>query len=347
MEFLPTFTKEQYMLSMDYELFFGENAGIVKNCLIKPTDLLAALLNKYNHKMVLFIDASMLVKYQEIAAISDKIANDLNLISAQLTRLVSEGHELQLHIHPHWHDTEYDLLEEQWVFNTKRFRLHDFDEDERFNLIKEAKSLLESIAGQSVTAFRAGGWCLQPYKSLTPMLERLGIKFDSSVYFGGYRKQATHYFDYRQCPISPSYYLPQSKLIEVPISSHVVSPTFFWRMLKNRKNTKKALKTLGDGKAISNSLKENITKLLKPTCMPVAIDGIKGVLLEEAYRKSPTNHLFNIMGHPKALTPMSFIYLENFIKAHSLKSVTFNNISLNKEKRESAVLKKLTPEVQV
>ncbi|MGC3833446.1 hypothetical protein ACPSKX_03745 [Moritella viscosa] len=48
------------ILSLDYELFFGDNTGSIENCMINPTQLLLQLLNKYNCKVSLFVDAGFL-----------------------------------------------------------------------------------------------------------------------------------------------------------------------------------------------------------------------------------------------------------------------------------------------
>lgn len=47
--------------TIDYELFLGGNTGTVRNCLIRPLNALTELLDKYQIKLTLFVDAAYLL----------------------------------------------------------------------------------------------------------------------------------------------------------------------------------------------------------------------------------------------------------------------------------------------
>ena len=91
-------------LTYDYELFFGEPTGTVEKCIIEPTNLLRAIAQRTGIKMVFFIDVGYLKK---LIAFKDQFPNvkaEHDAIIDQVKKLVAEGHDCQLHIHPHWED---------------------------------------------------------------------------------------------------------------------------------------------------------------------------------------------------------------------------------------------------
>ena len=52
------------------------------------------------------------------------LKKDYDLITQQIQKLSAEGHDVQLHIHPHWEDSTFDGIE--WIFDTNRYKLSDF-----------------------------------------------------------------------------------------------------------------------------------------------------------------------------------------------------------------------------
>ena len=97
-------------------------------------------------------------------------ARDYSIVMRQLDTLREEGHSLQLHIHPHWEDSYY--AGDKWVLKTERYRLHDFSEKEIEEIVFRYKKVLTDIVGDRVFAFRAGGWCLQPFAKIKAALEK-------------------------------------------------------------------------------------------------------------------------------------------------------------------------------
>lgn len=53
------------LLSLDYELFFGTNSGCIEKCMVNSTQQLITLLDKYNYKVSLFVDAGFLLKLRQ------------------------------------------------------------------------------------------------------------------------------------------------------------------------------------------------------------------------------------------------------------------------------------------
>jgi hypothetical protein len=110
-------------LSFDYELFFGANSGTVQKCMLEPTERLLALATKHQVPLIFFVDAGYLhalQKHQHEAS----CAKDYALVKAQLVKIHQSGHEIGLHIHPHWEDSVFE--NGKWNISTRRYKLADF-----------------------------------------------------------------------------------------------------------------------------------------------------------------------------------------------------------------------------
>ena len=89
------------LLTLDYELYFGSQTGTVEQSMIKATDKLLSVLNVYNVKAVFFVDIGFLKRLKKIKSKEPKLEEDYLLLTNHLNHLSKEGHDLQLHIHPH------------------------------------------------------------------------------------------------------------------------------------------------------------------------------------------------------------------------------------------------------
>ena len=121
-------------LTFDYELYFGERSGSVQKCIIDPTEMLMKVSEKHGVKIVQFVDVGFLIKLDEFRKQFPTLENDYELLKNQLHQLVKNGHEIQLHIHPHWEDSFFDGS--KWVINIDRYRIHDFDDASIKSIVK-------------------------------------------------------------------------------------------------------------------------------------------------------------------------------------------------------------------
>lgn len=325
------------ILSLDYELFFGDSTGSIENCMINPTQQLLQLLNKYNCKVSLFVDAGFLVKLKAQSFDFPVLEKQYQTIKTQLKSLSSQGHDIQLHIHPHWQDSYYNG--NTWVINTERYRLHDFNPEEIYDIVQSYKQELESCSEQAVFAFRAGGWCLQPFEQIKLALKASGIWLDSTVFSQGHSDDPTRRFDFNTTPKQAYWYFDNDPLkqqqdgyfTELPISATKTSPLFFWKLALRKKFSSHLFSSFGDGRAMIASSSYYIERLTKTTYGPVMIDGSKAGQLEKAFQEhleqANQDSIFNIMGHPKSLSPYSLIKLEQFLQLHhELDSITYQDL---------------------
>jgi len=325
-----------FILGLDYELFLGARPGSVERCLLEPTDLIAGVMEKHGFRFTLFVDATYLLQLQKYAGIYAKFAADLANIGGHLRRLVKKGHDVQLHIHPHWEDCTFDGAE--WHPRTERYRLHDFMGPEVRRIIHESKALLTDLAGCDIFAFRAGGWCLQPFTQIAQALHDEGIWLDSTVFTGGQSKDRQRWYDFTSAPdrscwrfrADPNIEDADGDFVEVPISAHRLSPLFFWGMALRKKLGGVRHKPFGDGGLMQADGRYYWHRLTQSTLNAVSMDGAKADMLEAAYRshKGKGATILNVIGHPKSLTRYALTRLDEFLSRHNdLETATFSQLS--------------------
>jgi hypothetical protein len=312
----------KFLLTLDYELFFGAKTGTPDGCLIYPTRVLTNELERHGFLVTLFVDAGYLDRLSRSPEKLHKF--QLERISTQLQQLVIRGHDVQLHVHPHWEDTHW--TNGKWEMNTTRYRLQSFSCHEISELLERYTALLGFITGIRPTAFRAGGWCLQPFESLAGPLSSAGIHIDSTVYARGKSVNPGREFDFSTAPdrdrwafdadpLSPQ---DTGRFLEVPITACRVSPVFYWEALWKKLVKQAGDKPLGDGHALSNSKEYYVRKLFYAEDTVASIDGPRAQLLERSYQKTRERRhgIFNVMGHPKSLTRNSIHALGRFLSRH-------------------------------
>jgi len=323
------------LITLDYELFFGRQVGTVEHCLRRPIQALKEVVDRHGVKLTLFVDAGYLLRLKQQAEFAPALHDDHRVVSEQLRDLVEQGHDVQLHIHPHWEDSVF--RDGGWQIDTGRYRLHDFDGVEVSRLVGDYKQALTEIVGDRVFAYRAGGWCLQPFEPIGRALAEHGVWLDSTVYFNGYSPDDIRGFDFRQAPRQTCWRFNDDPLqpeasgrfLEIPISACRVSPLFYWKLALLKKFARGAYKAYGDGQAMVANAAYYRALLTRPSHSVASIDGAKAGLLETAYRqldRMEGERIFNVMGHPKALTPDSLRRLGQFLQRHpELEPVTFQD----------------------
>ncbi|UCV05487.1 hypothetical protein [Dechloromonas denitrificans] len=311
-----------FLISLDYELFFGRRTGSVEHCLVEPSEALCKAVHPYGGKLSFFVDVGFLLRLAAEAGKSDVLRREYSELCRHLERLQQQGHELQLHIHPHWEDTHW--VDGNWQIDTQRYRLHDFAEEQITEIVSRyCKALAAFCPAGSICAFRAGGWVLQPFSKLAGALAANGIEIDSTVFENGQSESDTHLFNFCGAPQKsfwrfdddPLLEVAQGRFLEVPIAAHPVTPAFFWKLAFLRKLGRQTDKAFGDGTAIPLGRNDLLKKLLSRTWSVVSIDGRKVDFLEAAFERYARlgRNDFVVIGHPKALTRHSIRRLEQFL----------------------------------
>ena len=319
------------LLTFDYELFFGSNVGTQERCIIEPTQKIIKLLGKYQIKASFFVDSGYILKLQAYRKKYPKIEKDYQTIIAQIEQLHAEGHEIQLHIHPHWEDSHYNG--QKWIVDTTRYRLHNFSKEEVDDIVYRYKKVLTNIVGNNIFAHRAGGWSIQPFSHLKDALKKHNIWLDSTLFENGQNSSSTHYFNFKNIPNKtlwnfeddPTKEQNSGFFKEIPISAYRLSPLFFWKLVYFKKFGGKKHKNFGDGSATGGSRVDKLRMLTQYTNSVVSMDGYKISFLEKAYKdflKKRDKKNFVAIAHPKSMTPYSLEKLETFILNNIHKNFT-------------------------
>jgi len=286
--------------------------------MLTPTRNLLELSKGKEVHYTFFVDVGYLVEAAKYAELQD----ELTQVKEQIKEMISLGHDVQLHIHPHWEKSKWK--NGQWHFATDtHYKLCDFPLDESNALIKKYKTHLENLIGRKVQAYRAGGWCIQPFDQVRKVFEETGIKIDSTVIPGDFLETNSYAVDFRDAPVKSKYRFSDNVLIEdengpfieYPIGSLRYSPLFYWRLYILGRIFPKRHKMVGDGQFLCQGGRKK-RKLTKYTIGHISSDGYYASKLDAGLNKH-LNLRFEdlvIIGHPKGNTRFSIEKLGNFIE---------------------------------
>jgi hypothetical protein len=270
---------------------------------------------------VFFVDAGYLDKLRSYAPRFPELRRDREQIIGHIRRLSAAGHDIQLHVHPHWEETIYDG--NKWVFDLSRYRLDTFSDDSALDIFERYITAITDITQRPVSAFRAGGWCIQPFAKFREAFDRFHITIDSTVFAGGKNSTASEWYDFTGVRDVDSWCFDadpcksdaNGRFIELPIASHRLSPTFFWRLALIRMLKLNCHRSFGDGIPTANAFSQLARLLTTYSTSVVSLDGYKSSFLIKAYQrmKSLEREHFVVIAHPKALSEYSLAKLDHFL----------------------------------
>lgn len=314
-------------LTFDYELFFGNPTGSVQKCMLEPTERLFKMSSGKNVKYTFFVDVGYLI----CAKRYESLDQERELVENQVKKMIKLGHDVQLHIHPHWERAKY--VDGKWDINVDGcYKLSDFSKKERSEIIGKYKNTLEDLTGTDIESFRAGGWCIQPFSILEEDFKRVGLRIDSSVFTGGYLSTKNYNVDFTNAPKKSLYRFQKDvcmeqttgEFIEIPISSMMYSPLFYWRLYLLGRIFPSQHKMLGDGLFISQGGQKKRV-LSRYTHNHISSDGYFSKVLKKALSKAQKrgDQELVVIGHPKSQTRYSEKMLGCFIeKNHKIHNFT-------------------------
>ena len=320
--------KQRCYITLDYELFLGQESGSIDNCLIIPTHHLCKMLDKYGIKVIFFVDAAYLYKLKELSAHNVKIFKDYIKLSNHIKSLSLQGHSIQLHFHPQWLYSEYS--DNKWMIDQCHYRVDDIDTCYLDKIFPKCIDLLNSLIVSPVKAFRAGGYTIGDFKLVKNIFKAKGIVIDSSVLSGKKYSSEFQNYDYSSVPQLSSYsfenniscYDNEGSFREFPITTMPIGclksiyDAYKIKYLKNIQNNQR----WGDGLSVISKKRRNHTFIsyLKPSYRIASIDGIKSIWLDSVIKYCRNkNRDIILIGHPKLITPFSIQNLEKIIQSYS------------------------------
>jgi hypothetical protein len=207
----------ELVISIDYELF-GNGGGDVQRDIVEPTSRLLAICDRHSAKLTIMFEIGQYwaMKQAEQALQHDLGYSPAKAMEMQIQRALGSGHDVQLHLHPQWIGAEYrDRL---WHLNFQRIRVCDLDDAKDrdsatlslVDILRRGKETLESLlrsvdSGYECSAFRAGGFYIEPAERVIETMRRVGLWADSSV-VPGYVADEPLPIDFGSAPPNAGYW---------------------------------------------------------------------------------------------------------------------------------------------
>lgn len=305
---------KKILLTFDYELFLLQS-GSIKNCILKPVDLLLKTFNGTNIKAVFFVDILFLIQLEK-----EGLKNDYELIENNIQLLVEKGHQVELHLHPHWMDAKYDPISKEWNLSKyENYKLQSLSQNDLNSIFEQGYNKLTKICqtvnpNYRITTFRAGGLCIQPFDVIKPLFEKYNIKIDSSVLVGSKVDSSAQSYDFTLAPQKEIYKFENEPSLEVKKGSFTQIPIFTYQknlidkiLGKIQRNNKEEFKIFGDGKALppKSNIRTNTFSKFKSDSYIYSLDGDFNYKLLLNKIIFSNKQLITILSHPKLLSKKS------------------------------------------
>jgi len=329
--------QKKLLITFDYELFLGAESGSVDDCMIDPTRKIIGLLNKYGIHAVFFVDTVYLLRLKEMSSEFNRCREDFEKVSKQLSDLVSMGHYVYPHLHPHWLDAKYFSEKNYWVLNnTARYRFHNISETERDEIFSNSIHLLNSIihpknSTYKIEGHRAGGWSIQPFTDFKSHYEKHNITYDFSVMSGFYQFTDAQYFDFTNAPEKSVYRFssdicsedPSGPFVQFGISSHRINAVTNFVNKIWLKYQYKILKDHTFENGIGQAAKEvngtfpvssNGRNLTNTEWERISIELLTSVKLGKYLRFLESSDYMHFISHPKMITNHNLSIFDKFLE---------------------------------
>ncbi len=331
------------VLTIDYELYFGSDSGTVENCMIRPTRKLMQLLERHGAKATVFWDVLHYYRLCEMTHVPE-LKIDKDLIEDQIDSLLRAGHDVQLHIHPHWLDAKWDGF--RWIFDYKRFRLqslNEIDDAEDINTIlgcvTKGHQLIETfcrtvIADYKVIGFRAGAYAIEPFRPMKNALLANGIVYDSSVGNGMFNTNHILGYDFRSVPVQQHYRFSNTVMerddhgafLEFPIGTVHLSliRKLYFALLRRVKYLNPG--KYGDGRPLEDSpsgRSKTLANRLKPSYSQLTADNSFPEKWNYLVKKALANSVVII--HPKNLSPFGIAMIEQSLNDKKVQFISLKD----------------------
>lgn len=325
-------TKVKLFLTFDYELPLGGVAQSYKHSLFEPTNRLLDLAQELKVPLVFFADIICATRFKEW----DK-EGFYNPFVSQLHQALGSGHDVQLHLHPHWLLTKW---ENGSFLPSEKFTLGSFvHEPYPFNIegiidnsCKELKLICrEVLPNYNCTAYRAGGYALQPHTEIIlKTLKNNGILYDSSISRGYFFKSDVSLVDYRKLPDKANWFLSETGdfskeasdgILEIPIASK--PKNLFELPTRLKLHAYKSREVENRGRPIHSykkiPLKDTMKQWFASRMLTVdnhtySLSYLMDIL--NYHIKKHKNHetvLCSLIGHPKAMGDYALELLKDFV----------------------------------
>ncbi len=348
------------LLTFDYELFLGKDSGSAEECMILPTEKILEVLQTNQVKgAVFFVDTTYLLKLKEYANTFTKVKEDLEAIANQIKKIVSLGHYVFPHIHPHWEDAIYLENTNKWdLSNNVKYKFSSISNELKDSMFSKSIEILSSIIHPIVPdfkfdAYRAGGYSIQPFSDFKKYFDKHNIKYEFSVLKDFYELGNNYgrFFDFRNIT-HLNYYKFNNIITQVDYTGNFVEFTISSiRLTKiqiflNRINLK-----IGDtflrryyfGKGVGAEFSEVVKTSSSFQIASFEFSTI--VKFNKMWKKFKSESYLQTITHPKMMSEYDLKMLDKFIKkaTNEYKEVCFDFREIKADKPNVLICSHILP----
>lgn len=340
------------VLTLDYELY-GDGSGDVFVHMVHPTNRILAVCDQHKVKLTLFFEVLEYIRLKQEWNKGNHMGykeNPVEAIEEQLRKMASEGHDIQLHVHPQWVNAQF--VNGAWQVDFENWRLGDFESSDGYtieDMLREGKETIEALIrpvcpDYQCTILRAGGYNVMPSGPVYQAMMNVGLDIDSSVYPGGYETGELSRYDFRAASLDRDYWCAlaedfsrqgaNSKVLELPIFAlpqrrlRKINPTRIRSALQNRGSARRSLAA----KTGKRSLFQKLSFLLEKEAFTWDFCLFDFKLHKRFFRHIeqhlPKRRAFVLIGHPKGYTAdKDFVQMLRYAKLRGYSFATLKELA--------------------
>ena len=192
----------------DWELR-GNGLGNVAHLQYLPALFLMDVAKDLGVRLTFMVEVTQQLAFLKYAKVDRNLALQATLWENTVLTMIEQGFDVQLHIHPQWHEAPY---KDGFFHVSNKWNFAEYSSKDRKVILSETSTYLTELLRQinphyKICAFKAGAWALQPSKGLLEDLEEIGIKIVIGIR-QGLKFEGRHFnIDYTNMeePFSPYY----------------------------------------------------------------------------------------------------------------------------------------------
>ncbi|MBI4492011.1 MAG: hypothetical protein HY690_04390 [Chloroflexi bacterium] len=187
----------QLVLTDDWEVR-GDGSGDMRRIQFDPMRTLVSIYGEFGLRASFNVEVMQQLYHLSYQNEFPELGELAKEWSDLVQEVYSRGHDVQLHVHPQWHNAQY--RDGRWLLRSD-WSLANHTREVAKQMLGNCKSYLESLLkpinpAYRCVSFKSGAWCIAPGEHVLPALIDLGIKFDMSI-AQGLTKDGMVSVDYR------------------------------------------------------------------------------------------------------------------------------------------------------
>jgi hypothetical protein len=224
---------------------------------------------------------------------------------------------VELHLHPHWIDARPGAAPSTFLFpDYSHYKIGDLTDALLASHFNDALDVLASIVRKgdrtyALRAFRAGGFCIEPFSKIRDLLLSADICIDSSVACGVKLKSSGHAVDFSSCTNDAVYRFDESpmrpdnegRFAEIPITTRTIAVSE--KIINKLDRTINKNPVYGDGSGMPLSI--GLAEKFSPGKLMVSFDNSQRCA---GYIRKSKKEFIGMISHPKSISERSLREME-------------------------------------